>query len=68
MPSSASGSIVDAAVEIGLIEKSGAWFSYNDEKIGQGREAAKVWLEGHPDVMYSLRDEIIKNSQNSGSE
>ena len=59
---SLSGSIVDAAVEMGLIDKSGAWFSYKDEKIGQGREAAKAWLESNPDVMYKLRDEILSRT------
>ncbi|MBP5224238.1 MAG: hypothetical protein J6Z38_01455, partial [Lachnospiraceae bacterium] len=34
----------------GIINKSGAWFSYNDEKIGQGRDNAKAYLEEHPDV------------------
>lgn len=62
---SLSGSIVDAATDMGLIEKSGAWYSYNNERIGQGRDAAKAWLEANPDIMYDLRDKIIeqKNRQ-----
>lgn len=50
-----SGCILDAAVERGIIEKSGSWFSYNGEKIAQGREKAKAWLEAHPDVMDSIQ-------------
>lgn len=50
-----SGCVLDAAVERNIIEKSGSWFSYNGEKIAQGREKAKVWLEEHPDVMDSIQ-------------
>ena len=50
-----SACILDAAVERGLIDKSGSWFSYNGEKIAQGREKAKAWLEAHPDVMESIQ-------------
>ena len=50
-----SGCILDAAVERGIIEKSGSWFSYNGEKIAQGREKAKAWLESRPDVMDSIQ-------------
>lgn len=50
-----SACILDAAVERGLIEKSGSWFSYNGEKIAQGREKAKVWLEAHPEIMESIQ-------------
>ena len=50
-----SGCVLDAAVERNIIEKSGSWFSYNGEKIAQGREKAKAWLEDHPDVMDSIQ-------------
>lgn len=50
-----SGCVLDAAVERNIIEKSGSWFSYNGEKIAQGREKAKAWLEEHPDVMESIQ-------------
>ena len=59
---SLSGSIVDLGCEMGLIDKAGAWFSYGDEKIGQGREAAKAWLEEHPDIMMDLREKIVQAS------
>ena len=47
---SKSGDILDLAVNCNIIVKSGAWFSYNGEKIGQGRENAKIYLEEHPDI------------------
>jgi len=56
-----SGSLLDLSVERKLIEKSGSWFAYNDEKIGQGRENAKAYLEKNPAVMAELETEIRKN-------
>jgi recombination protein RecA len=48
---SKSGDVIDLAVNKNIIEKSGAWFAYKGEKIGQGREAAKDYLSSHPKVM-----------------
>ena len=53
-----SGCILDMAITYGLIEKSGSWFSYNGEKIGQGRENAKLYLEQHPEIMDLLSEKI----------
>lgn len=53
---SKSGDVLDLAAQHEVVEKSGAWFAYNGEKIGQGREAAKKYLEDNPKVM----DEITK--------
>lgn len=53
-----TGSILDAAVEVGLIEKSGSWFNYLGEKIGQGRDNAKAYLEAHPEVMDELDEKL----------
>ncbi len=55
---SREGDILDLAVEQDLIQKSGAWFAYNGEKIGQGRENAKAYLAQHPDVMDELEEKI----------
>lgn len=55
---SRTGALVDYGVELGLIEKSGAWFSYNDAKIGQGRENAKQYLEENPDVADTIEKAI----------
>lgn len=52
------GEIVDLAVEADIIHKSGAWFSYNDEKIGQGRENAKEFLRNNPDIMEEIEKQI----------
>ncbi|PID56193.1 recombinase RecA [candidate division KSB3 bacterium] len=56
---STEGDILDLAVEQELIRKSGAWYSYGDERIGQGRENAKMYLKEHPDILGTLRDRII---------
>lgn len=53
-----AGCILDMAVQHGFIEKSGSWFSYNGDKIGQGRENAKNFLEQHPDIMDILSAQI----------
>ncbi len=55
---SKSGDILDLAVSTDIVEKSGAWFSYNGEKIGQGRENAKVYLENNPDTMYEVEQKV----------
>ena len=59
---SASGDIVDLAVEKGIIEKAGAWFSYNEQKISQGREAAKQYLKDNPKVMAEIVKKIKANA------
>jgi len=51
---SKEGSILDMAVDLDIVNKSGAWFTYETERLGQGREAAKAFLASNPD----LRDEI----------
>ncbi len=54
-----AGEILDAALEAGQIRKAGAWFSYGDERIGQGRRQAAAWLEAHPEEMEALRCELL---------
>ncbi|HTL11733.1 MAG TPA: recombinase RecA [Bdellovibrionota bacterium] len=56
---SQEGEIVDMASEQNVIEKSGAWFSYKDERIGQGREAAKRWLKEHPSDAEKIRHAVL---------
>ena len=48
------GNILDVAVNLNIIKKAGAWFSYNDEKLGQGREKAKEFLEQNPEVLAEV--------------
>ena len=55
---SKEGDILDLAVKEGFIEKSGAWFSYDGSKIGQGRENAKIYLMEHPDVCGAVEAKI----------
>ena len=55
---SKEGDILDLAVSIDLVNKSGAWFAYNGNKIGQGRESAKSYLAEHPEVMEELEKKI----------
>lgn len=57
---STAGDILDLAVKFGLVEKAGAWYSYNGEKIGQGREAAKQFLKDHPKDIETLDKAIRK--------
>ena len=52
------GEILDLGVKAGLVEKSGAWFSYDSTRIGQGRENAKTFLKEHPDVAQRLENAI----------
>ena len=56
---SRAGDIVDLATDMGLIEKSGAWFSYGGERIGQGRENAKTYMDQHPELMLKLESAIL---------
>ena len=48
-------------VNLGLVSKSGSWFAYNGDKIGQGRENAKNYLTEHPDIMEELDHKIRKH-------
>lgn len=52
------GCILDMALSTGLIQKSGAWFSYNDIRLGQGRENVKSYLEDHPELMRELDEKV----------
>ena len=60
---SRTGEILDYAVELGLVKKSGAWFSYNDMRIGQGRENAKKFIEENADITKELEEKIMANAQ-----
>jgi len=55
---SKSGEIVDIGSNLDIVEKSGAWYAYNGEKIGQGRENAKLYLENNPDIMNDIENKI----------
>jgi len=55
------GNILDMAVNLDIVEKSGAWFSYNGQRISQGRENAKRYLEEHPDIMNEIEKKVRDN-------
>jgi len=56
---SRSGDILDLAAEAGIIEKSGAWFSYGTERIGQGRDNARTYLEQHPEMLEKIEGLVL---------
>lgn len=60
---SKSGDVLDLAAESGIVEKSGAWYAYNDEKIGQGREATKKYLEENPKVLDEIAKKVSEKSK-----
>lgn len=59
---SKTGEIIDLGVQAGIVEKSGAWFAAEGERIGQGRENAKQYLREHPDMMAKLEMKIRANA------
>ncbi len=59
---SKNGELLDLGVKAGLIEKSGSWFSYNSERIGQGRENAKQFLKSNPEVAHEIETQIRVNA------
>ena len=60
---SRTGEILDYAIELGFVKKSGAWFSYNDMRIGQGRENAKKFIDENEDIRKELEEKIMANAQ-----
>ena len=62
---SLAGDILDTAADIGIIEKAGSWYSYNGERIGQGRENVKTYLEDHPDILEDVRSKVMKHFEES---
>ena len=59
---SRAGGLLDLATERGLIEKSGSWYSYEGEKIGQGRENAKKFLQDNPDIFEEITERVKQNA------
>lgn len=65
---SKEGDILDLAASLDLVNKSGSWFAYNGEKIGQGRENAKLYLASHPDVMADIEGKVREHYSFEGGE
>ena len=59
---SKTGELLDLGVKAGIVEKSGSWFSYDGERIGQGREAAKTFLAANPDIAAKIEAAIRANA------
>lgn len=59
---SKTGELVDLAVKLDFIQKSGAWFSYGETRIGQGRDNAKIYLEEHPELMQEIEKLVRENA------
>jgi len=59
---SKTGELVDLGVKAGIVEKSGAWFSYDGQRIGQGRENAKAFLAQNPDMANKIEAQVRQNA------
>ena len=57
---SRSGEILDLAVDLDIVNKSGSWFAYNDTKLGQGRDAVKTMLEDNPELSDEIETKILE--------
>ncbi|MBQ6457054.1 MAG: recombinase RecA [Mogibacterium sp.] len=62
---SLAGDILDTATDLGIIDKAGSWYSYNGERIGQGRENVKTYLEEHYDVLEEVRSKVMASFEES---
>ncbi|MFP7736511.1 recombinase RecA [Priestia aryabhattai] len=62
---SKEGEILDIGSEVDIVQKSGSWFSYNEERLGQGRENAKVFLKENPEIREEIRKSIIDFKYNN---
>jgi recombination protein RecA len=56
---SREGSLIDMSVDLGIVKKSGAWFTYEGEQLGQGRENAKTFLIENPEIMVEISDKVL---------
>jgi recombination protein RecA len=59
---SREGSVIDLGVDLGIVKKSGAWFTYEGEQLGQGREKAKEFLAGSPELMVEITDKVMRKA------
>ena len=65
---SKAGDILDCAVDAKLIEKAGSWYSFEGNRIGQGRENVKVYLKEHPEIMDKLEGQLLDQIKNDGKQ
>ena len=64
---SKTGELIDLGVKAGIVEKSGSWYSFDGTRIGQGREAAKTFLQANPDISNKIEGLIRQNAGVLGS-
>jgi recombination protein RecA len=57
---SREGSVIDLGVDLGIVKKSGAWYTYEGEQLGQGREKAKEFLADSPELMVEITDKVMR--------
>jgi len=62
---SREGNILDLGVEFNLVEKTGSWFTYKDEKLGQGKEKSRLYLKAHPKITTEIEKQILARNLNS---
>jgi recombination protein RecA len=63
---SRSGSILDVALEMKLVDKRGSWFSFDEEQLGQGREQTKAFIDGNPEIQQAILDKIQEQLKDKG--
>ena len=59
---SQAGELLDMGLDLGIVRKSGSWFSLGDERIGQGRENARIWLLERPETMQAIRNAVLEKN------
>jgi recombination protein RecA len=59
---SKAGELIDLGVKAGVVEKSGSWFSFDSQRIGQGRENAKLFLKANPDIAAKIETAVRQNA------
>jgi recombination protein RecA len=65
---SREGSVLDVAVDLGIVKKSGAWYTYEGEQLGQGRDNSKTFLAENPSVMIEIYDRVRVQAGINGNE
>ncbi len=59
---SKEGDLLDLAANLNIIDKSGTWYTYKEERLGQGRDNSRTYLKDHPEIMLKVREEVLKKS------
>ena len=65
---SKAGDVLDSAVELKIIDEAGSWYSYAGDRIGQGRENVKKWLQENPDILDKVQNQLLETLQEQQGE